>query len=52
MLDMHREYDLKAGKYGRVYVFPDKVSLVQMSLPHSITRFQLTTILHEEIKGP
>ena len=39
MLDMHREYDLKAGKYGRVYVFPDKVSLVQMSLPHSITRF-------------
>ncbi len=26
MLDMHKEYDLKAGKYGRVYVFPDKVS--------------------------
>ena len=52
LLDMQREYDLKAGKYGRVYIFPEKVSLVKMNLPDALTRFKLSTILHQDINGP
>lgn len=45
---MKKEYFEKGGKYGRVYIFPDKISIKKVPLPSK--KFLLTEIEHSDIK--